>query len=295
MIQAMYEPHTLEGRMLPFIFFTRETSKLPVYHNWHSDVEFIYCISGEAKMFCDGETYELKPGDLFVVNPYKPHAMYVNSLMKYQCLIVGEQFCKENGIPIENLYFQEYIRDGKMEDNFRKVAEVYRAAYTDRKMQPVSREPYGTEAFRKELAENHTKTGDVARIRYEVLGFLIALCDHYVLDHQNDRKDTPAVKRVMEATIYIRRNLADTITLDELADHVGICKSHFSREFKKVTNMTIVEYINFLRCKEAKRLIMAGNSVSEAAGNAGFRNMSYFTKTYKRYMGEYPSRAGTSE
>ena len=96
MIQAMYEPHALEGRMLPFIFFTRETSKLPVYHNWHSDMEFLYCISGGALMFCDGVTYELKQGDLFVVNPYKPHALYIQTPMKYQCLIVGEQFCKEN-------------------------------------------------------------------------------------------------------------------------------------------------------------------------------------------------------
>ena len=44
-----------------------------------------------------------------------------------------------------------------------------------------------------------------------------------------------------------------------------------------------------MRCKESKRLIKEGMSVSAAALSCGFENMSYFTKTYKKYMGALPS------
>ena len=53
--------------------------------------------------------------------------------------------------------------------------------------------------------------------------------------------------------------------------------------------MTVIEYVNILRCKEAKRLISEGQSVSEAAIASGFNNLSYFTRTYKKYVGELPS------
>ena len=93
----------------------------------------------------------------------------------------------------------------------------------------------------------------------------------------------------MEATLFIHQNIAQPLSVDEIASHLGICRSHLSREFHKITGMTIIEYINVLRCKEAKRYISEGNGVAAAAIAVGFNNLSYFTRTYKKYIGELPS------
>jgi AraC-like DNA-binding protein len=37
-------------------------------------------------------------------------------------------------------------------------------------------------------------------------------------------------------------------------------------------------------------LLKKGTSVSEAAENCGFQNLSYFSRTYKKYIGELPGK-----
>ena len=88
---------------------------------------------------------------------------------------------------------------------------------------------------------------------------------------------------------YIRDNYSNKLLLEQIATNVYTDKYSLTREFKKVTNQTIVNYINSLRCKKASEMIKDGERVSEAARKNGFTNMSYFTKTFKQYMGVLPS------
>ncbi|MBR6603969.1 MAG: AraC family transcriptional regulator, partial [Clostridia bacterium] len=44
------------------------------------------------------------------------------------------------------------------------------------------------------------------------------------------------------------------------------------------------------RCKKASELISEGLSVSEAALKCGFSNMSFFTRTFREYIGCLPSK-----
>ena len=90
--------------------------------------------------------------------------------------------------------------------------------------------------------------------------------------------------------IYIQKNFADKLTLDSLAENVNVCKNHLAREFKKYTRITIVEYINSLRCKNAQMCILNGESIATAAVVSGFDNLSYFSRTYKKHIGFLPSQ-----
>ena len=80
------------------------------------------------------------------------------------------------------------------------------------------------------------------------------------------------------------------LTIDEIADEVGLSKYHFSREFKKVTGLTIVSYINIVRCRNAEKLLIKNEySVHDIAVKCGYENDSYFSKTFKKHMGMLPS------
>ena len=89
---------------------------------------------------------------------------------------------------------------------------------------------------------------------------------------------------------HIRENYSCKLTLDELAKVALMDKYTMSKVFKKATNQTIVQYINSYRCKKVSEYISDGLSISEAAQKCGFTNMSYFTKTFKTYMGCLPSK-----
>ena len=52
-----------------------------------------------------------------------------------------------------------------------------------------------------------------------------------------------------------------------------------------------MEFLNSLRCREARILILSGKcNVAEAARQCGVENLSYFSRMYRRYMGVLPSQ-----
>ncbi len=263
-MNSYFESHTFDNTPLPFYAQTRELTSLVSVTNWHPNIEFIYCISGQGIINCDGIIYNLKPGDLFVIQPNTLHAVHTNSPLKYSFLIVSNHFCEENGISPTELSFQQHISDSFISSSFENAVSAFSEQYTNTSIR-------------------------IAKIRHAVLGFLIALHENYVLDYHHSPEQPSSVKRIMDATLFIHQNITTPISVDDIAGHLGICKSHLSREFHKITSMTIVEYINALRCKEAKRLISEGQGVAAAATAVGFNNLSYFTRTYKKYIGELPS------
>jgi len=65
--------------------------------------------------------------------------------------------------------------------------------------------------------------------------------------------------------------------------------STFSRYFKKATSRSVVDYINEIRLRNARQLLVSSNqSVSEIASASGFNNLSYFNRRFVRAYGMSP-------
>ncbi len=89
---------------------------------------------------------------------------------------------------------------------------------------------------------------------------------------------------------FINRNLNHVITVEELANIIGITPQHFCVLFKDVTGFRPVEYINSHRIKLAKDLLVREPSlnVSEVGKRVGFDNNSYFSTTFRKIEGISP-------
>ena len=97
------------------------------------------------------------------------------------------------------------------------------------------------------------------------------------------------IEMVKQGIRYIRANLSNNITVDDVANSAGYSKYYFSRVFKEITQSTISSYINISRVNEAHKLISDnGFSISRAACECGFNDISYFTKVFKKYVGLTP-------
>ncbi len=67
--------------------------------------------------------------------------------------------------------------------------------------------------------------------------------------------------------------------------------SSFNHYFKKHTGKTYVEYTNMLRLEVAKKLLTETSlSVAAVGLEAGFRNVAYFNRTFKRLEGCTPGQ-----
>nr|WP_070990032.1 response regulator transcription factor [Halofilum ochraceum] len=97
----------------------------------------------------------------------------------------------------------------------------------------------------------------------------------------------PALDAVLA---HIDRNLHNKILQREVAAISGLSPFQFSRSFKRHFEMTFQEYVLRRRINEAMRLLHhPGVSISDVCYNVGFRDPSYFTRTFHRYVGSTPS------
>lgn len=89
---------------------------------------------------------------------------------------------------------------------------------------------------------------------------------------------------------YIRKNLAQPISLSKLSEIAGQSKRHFLRSFSDRVGATPYQYVVGLRLEEAKRLLSeCESSITDVALASGFGHLQHFTTTFKSATGMTPS------
>ena len=88
---------------------------------------------------------------------------------------------------------------------------------------------------------------------------------------------------------YMKENLSEGITVNDIAAHLKYSRSYLSKLFKDLTGHSLIEYYTELRIAESKKLIRRGcYSISQIADMMGFQNIHYFSKVFKRVTGKSP-------
>jgi AraC-like DNA-binding protein len=100
-------------------------------------------------------------------------------------------------------------------------------------------------------------------------------------------RDAPRVEHMRQR---MAADLAEPLTLDQLAAGVGLSAFHAARLFARHTGMAPHAWRNMLRVNRSLDLLRAGSSVAEAASACGFADQSHFTRHFRRAMGVPPGR-----
>lgn len=88
---------------------------------------------------------------------------------------------------------------------------------------------------------------------------------------------------------YIDTHYLDPITLDSVANSVGISRFYLSRNFRKLTNCGFCEYLNQKRINEAIILLAETDySITDVALRSGFQSISSFNRIFKDCIGCSP-------
>ena len=93
-----------------------------------------------------------------------------------------------------------------------------------------------------------------------------------------DKKEVPIVERIKT---MIQKDLASDISVNAIADNLGISLYYMCHIFKKTTGITIIDYKNELKITKAKELLINTNKkITEIASECGFGSDSYFSKVF---------------
>ncbi|MDE6064495.1 MAG: AraC family transcriptional regulator, partial [Lachnospiraceae bacterium] len=94
-------------------------------------------------------------------------------------------------------------------------------------------------------------------------------------------------KSIME---YLRANYDSEITLSQLEKTFHLSRGHICRLFKTMTHMTPFSYLNYYRIQQSVELLEhSDDEISLIATKCGFNNISYYNRTFRKYMHMTPS------
>jgi len=120
---------------------------------------------------------------------------------------------------------------------------------------------------------------------YDVLHRAVRSIISYAESHE--RKVThPTVQAIIE---LLETEQDQEFTLHTIADRFYVNASYLSRLFKQETGMPFTSYVLEHKMERARTALMNGARVYDAATMIGYRDVSYFTKIFRKYWGVTPS------
>lgn len=102
----------------------------------------------------------------------------------------------------------------------------------------------------------------------------------------------PATSAIIEKCLdYISVHLHETISLDDLSYHCGLCGRSLSIRFRQELGMGINEYIHREKIKEAKYLLKRTDySLTDITVYLNYPSQSYFTQIFRKYTEKTPQQ-----
>jgi two-component system response regulator YesN len=98
------------------------------------------------------------------------------------------------------------------------------------------------------------------------------------------------INLVNNLKMFIEENYDENIGLEIFADRNNVNSSFLSSQFHKILGITFQEYLNQVRINRAKELLLNTEyKIGFVAKLCGFSTSHYFSKSFKKYVGQTPS------
>ena len=105
-----------------------------------------------------------------------------------------------------------------------------------------------------------------------------------------EQKQNPKAAFIYDVCVYIIEHVHEKLTIEEIAKHFFIIRTKLCCIFSEVLGMSVGDYIEVARMKNAKKFLLAGKSVQETAFACGYSSASYFIKAFRRCQGITPAQ-----
>lgn len=118
---------------------------------------------------------------------------------------------------------------------------------------------------------------------------LLSYCEDLFRNRPFDTGDKEGLMQALDA--YILDNIASPLSLRELGARFGLVAPYLSRLFKAYKGVSPAQYVQNIRIESAKRMLLENPTMlsKDIAQALGYSNALYFSKTFYKNVGIYPS------
>jgi len=142
------------------------------------------------------------------------------------------------------------------------------------------------------LALHHDLLSPISSLECQsrFLEWLNRLIQRYAEIRPYPPKEGYEPRAIRQAREFLEESYSENISLDALAELVGLSPYHLLRTFRRTFGLPPHAYQNQLRVTHARNLLQAGWNIPQVAVELGFVDQSHFTRQFKRVVGVTPGQ-----
>lgn len=246
-------------------------------HHYHDCYELYYLYSGERYYFIQDKTYHVTSGSFVLIHPNEIHRTGNLGNFGYDRMLI--HFNKE--------LLEDYLAVEASVNPYKNLEEEVHLI----SLEPQEQNFIETLLHIMEEEYNKNNQRENTYIKLTLLQLLL-----FLNNCKPNRQDAALTeinstqKLMFEILGYINNNFSKNITLESISEKYFLSTYYFSRTFKEVTGFHFVEYLNNVRIKEAKKLLLNSTlTITEIASVTGFNSNTHFGRVFKQITGCSPS------
>ena len=237
---------------------------------WSSNNYIVfYCKKGKCEVQNGAIKSKVNDNQLIIIDAHNAFGYKFERKDDYECIY----------FQIDPSHFSN-IKDDK---NFLRAFEFIKP--TDSVID-CNGENYVFKILFESLIECNVRKLGISHVLPRILSIISQLAIYYDKKFPNDIVTSDSVPT--QIINFINRNYLSNITYDTITEKFFVSKPVINDILHKFTGLTLRQYVESLRLKDAKSLL-SNKDAKKVANLCGYKTYSTFYRAYKRYYGTLPS------
>ena len=234
--------------------------------------ELTYAISGEAYCYVNDDGLKIGAGDCFFSFPQEIHKIESDT---------------EN--PLHFIFLAFYVKDGAREGRY---IDFIRTSLAESKKRKIAIGEISDALLKilKELKKSDEYTPRMIRSHLEHI--LIECCRkiHNKPTSVYPIRYTDAEMLAKDVILYVDENVESISSAADVADAFHYSLPNVSKIFRSQTGLPLGKYISGKRMELASKMLGDGYSVTAVSDKLGYSSIHTFSRAYKLYFHQPPSK-----
>lgn len=260
---------------LPVNVITANIEEYPIH--FHDDMEVVYVLDGTITMRNGYYTYNLKQGDVYILNDREMHSFEStgedNMVMMLQLDLTYFSRYYDN---LRNSFFVT-----EMEDDSDESLDILRGILA-RIMMEVLQKGYGYE--HKVIESTHN-----------LIACLMSDFRYFIMEDGKFKNDAKSkgnkilAGRLNRITDYMYDNYNRKLTLSEIAEREHLSIYYLSHIIKEAAGLSFQDLLSYIRVEESEKLLLGTNKkIGTIAEETGFSAVRYYIRHFEQWFGMHP-------
>lgn len=261
-----------------YINYDSNSSPLNTMKNYHlhDDYEIFYLLEGERIYLINRKKYVVKANNLVFIDKNIIHKTKVTDVPNTKRVVINFQDSFLTG-----------NEDMLLNQLFDRGPHIIRI--------PANKVEFIQTLIKKLLSEYNSSADNTDAYIQTLLIQLLIESTRLLNTQENDFAaevyDDYFVKHeIAEIIRYINNHYNQDISLALLSNRFNLSEQYISRLFRKVTGVTLINYLNAVRINQAKRLLLETSlKVTDVSKRVGYSNNVHLWRVFKRFTGHSPN------